>query len=340
MGLIGNLLFCIYWGMPLVVLPPRTFALNPESWLWALSRFSGTCSAAPNSAYHACATRIGDSRMEGLDLRSWRVAFNGSELIQRSTVEQFANRFAGFGYRPTTMYPVYGLAEHTLAASLPKHGVRPHFDEIGSERLASDGVAEPAAHGERERAVACVGAPLPGQALRIVDPLTMQVVPERVVGEIQLRGGCTMRGYCGAAPGTGLTPDGWLRSGDRGYLVSGNLHVVGRYKHIVKRGGRTLDCAYIEHVLSALPDVRGGGVAAFGSTDANNGCEELVVLVETRAAGAQRDALRNAICAAMIGTGLPAPDLIQFVRPGQIPRTTSGKIRHAAARGAVSSVDH
>jgi acyl-CoA synthetase (AMP-forming)/AMP-acid ligase II len=334
MGLIGSLLYCTYWGAPLVLLKPRTFAMRPQSWLWAISRYGGTCSAAPNSAYHICADKLPESRLRGLDLSSWRVSFNGAELIQSSTVERFAKRFSNYGYRAESMYPVYGLAENTLAAALPRYGSEPEWERVDQTQLESEGIAvlsEQQSHGTRS--VVCVGSALPDHELRVVEPSTSSALNERRVGEVQLRGPSMMRGYRGQARSAAVfTHDGWLRTGDRGYLSAGKLFVVGRYKHIVKRAGRTLDCAFIEGTLKHIPGVRAGAVAVFGVSDTEHGTEEFVIVAETSVSTEHgRNTIQQAIHAALRAASLPTPDHVELVAPGNVPRTTSGKICHGEA---------
>jgi acyl-CoA synthetase (AMP-forming)/AMP-acid ligase II len=334
MGLIGCLLFTTWWGMTSAMLTPRAFITRPESWLWTVARFGATCSAAPNAAYHACANKIADRKLAGLDLSRWRVTFNGSELIHPATLQQFARRFAGHGYRSNAMFPVYGLAENVVAATLPAHGAEPGVDWVDAEAIdrsnQATGVEEASAGA---RGIVCVGRSIAGQQLRIVEPETGAPLAERLIGEIQLRGPCTMVGYRGAEPQSGFSQDGWLRTGDRGYVAGGQLHVVGRYKHIIKRGGRLYDAAFIESLIRGLPRIRGGVVAAFGVDDSRQGTERLVVMAEcaersTEALASLREEIAHALREALVF----APDDVVLLPPGSIPRTTSGKVRHADAR--------
>lgn len=339
MGLIGSLLFATYWGMSIVLQTPRMFATRPESWLWAIARFGVTCTAAPNAAYQLCAERLTEQRLAGLALDRWRIAFNGSELIHAPTLERFSARFARYGLRGDVVQPVYGLAENTVAATLPL-GSRARVDWIDRCGLEQDAAARPSAPDEPgARAVVCVGRSLDGQELRIADPESGQVLgSERAVGEIQVRGGSTMRGYHGRPRTEGFTADGWLRTGDRGYLAHDNLYVVGRYKHIVKHAGRALDCAFIEGALRGLQGLR-GAVAVFGVANPSTGSEDLVVMAETALDdGEQRVALSRSIAHTVRAAVDLAPSRIELVAPGTVPRTTSGKVRHGAAANLASGL--
>ncbi len=330
MGLIGSLLFATHFHITGVLMSPRMFAARPESWLWAISRFGVTCSAAPNVAYEICASKVDESRLKGLDLSSWRVAFNGAERVHRSTIERFCARFSGYGFRRSAIYPVYGLAEHTLAAAMPRELTGPKFDWVDGRELDTHGVAVPAEpDGAGAQAVTSVGCALPGHEVHIVDAGGV-VQDERKVGEIALRGPSRMLGYR-AASGQGA-PESFLRTGDLGYLANGELHVVGRKKHLIKRGGRGISAELIEDCVRSIACVR-GVVAAFGAPDEQTATERVVVLVESHVTDATEQVrLQGEITRAVRAATDCVPDAVHLVAPGSIPRTTSGKVRHAAAR--------
>jgi acyl-CoA synthetase (AMP-forming)/AMP-acid ligase II len=334
MGLIGCLLTATYWGLSLVLMQPLTFMLRPESWLWAISRFKATCSVAPSSAYDLCARMISDAKLEGMDLSSLRVAFNGAELIQPGTLTRFADRFRGYGFNPRAMRPVYGLAESAVVGTLWDYDREPSVDWVDGERLEREGAACPARAGGRTRGVVCVGSAGEGMRVRIWDARSEALAADRRVGEIQLSGPCAARTYYRRDPSDLITPDGWLRTGDRGYLDEGRLYVVGRTKHIVKRYGRTLDAAWLEQMVRTIPEIRGGIVAVFGVPSPSSGSEQLVVMAEMRAgaSAASRERVRIEIADLLRReTGL-TPDEIAIVPSGTIPRTSSGKVRHAEAQ--------
>jgi acyl-CoA synthetase (AMP-forming)/AMP-acid ligase II len=334
MGLIGSLLFSAYWGMSLVLMPPRAFVARPEAWLWAISRFGVTLSPAPNAAYEICASKVTDAKVARLDLSRWRVAFNGAELVHLATVERFCGRFGKYGFCARAMYPVYGLAEHTVAATLPLGRPGAQADWIDGQTLDAYGHAtavEPRSAGAR--AVIALGAPLPGHNLRIVDAHDNAVAGERLVGEIQLNGPSRMIGYRGDSTGRAFSQGGWLRTGDRGYVADGNLYVVGRSKDVINRGGRNIDAALIEGAVRAVESVRGGVVAAFGVADSVSGTERLVVLAETSSlTESEKQTVRRRIALAVGEAVALAPDVIELVQAGTIPRTTSGKVKHSQAR--------
>lgn len=334
MGLIGAWLGSLYYGIPLVIMSPLAFLSRPQRWLWALHRYRGTLSAAPNFAYELCVQRISDDDLKGLELSSWRLAFNGAEAVSPDTVERFAERFQSYGFRPESMYPVYGLAECAVGLSFPPLGRRPLVDRVRREPLMRAGQAIPAASSENNvlRFVAC-GRPLPRHEIRIVDP-TGRELPERCEGRLQFRGPSATGGYYQNPEETRRLFDGdWLESGDRAYFADGDLYITGRSKDIIIRGGRNIYPHEMEERIGDIPGIRKGCVAAFGSVDQQSGTERLVILAETRQADPQRrDALRaeiNAVVTDLIG--MPADEVI-LASPHAVLKTSSGKIRRLASR--------
>jgi acyl-CoA synthetase (AMP-forming)/AMP-acid ligase II/acyl carrier protein len=144
LGLIGAWLGSLYYGAPLVVMPPQRFLLRPERWLWTIHRHRGTLSAAPNFAFDLCVRNIDAAAIEGLDLSSLRVVANGSEPVSTATLQRFSERFERYGFRPEAMAPAYGLAENTVGLTLPPRGRAPLIDRISRRRLRETGVAEAA----------------------------------------------------------------------------------------------------------------------------------------------------------------------------------------------------
>jgi len=336
MGLIGAWLGSLYHGVRLVVMPPLSFLARPERWLWAIHRYGGTLSAAPNFAYELCLKRVRESDIDGLDLSRWRIAANGAEAISARTLEAFCTRFAAYGFAREAMFPVYGLAECSVGLAFPPLGRGPLIDDIERETLARDGRAVPAAPGlpahARLRIVAC-GQPLARHELRVVDTAGREL-PERYEGRLQFRGPSATSGYFGRPEATrALFSDTWLETGDRAYIAGGELYVTGRVKDVIIRAGRNIYPAELEDAVGELDGVRKGHVAVFGSPDAESGTERVIVMAETRRQG---DAARAALTTAINGlaTDLIAapPDRVVLVKPNTVLRTSSGKIRRAATR--------
>jgi len=328
MGLVGMALGALYAGRPCVLLPAAAFVKRPVEWLRAITRHRGTVSFAPDFAYDLCVRRVKD--LEGLDLSSWRVAGCGAEPIHPSTLAAFAGKFAAVGFRDTSFVPCYGLAEHVLAATIAPAGRRPVTEQISADELTAHRVAVAHAGDERSLALVSCGAVLPGHRLQIAGDAG-EPLPEHRVGEILLAGPSVMRGYYNERALTAETiRDGWLHTGDLGYLSDGELFVCGRTKDLIIVNGRKYHPQDIEWAVDSLGGVRRGRVVAFGTVQ-TSGADRVVVVVEpsgTVAPDVLTDAIRQEIGDLF---GLYVDD-VALVRGGTIGRTTSGKVQRAATR--------
>jgi len=334
MGLIAAWLASMYYATPLVVMSPLAFLARPERWLRAIQHYRGSLAAAPNFAYELCVKRIDDAQIEGLDLSSWRIAANGAEPVSPETLDRFSERFARYGFRREAMTPVYGLAECTVGLLCPPPGRGPRIDRVRREPFSRAGRAEPAAADDPGalRFVSC-GRPLPGHEVRIVDALGHEV-GERAEGRLEFRGPSATAGYYRNPQQTRRLFDGdWLDTGDRAYLADGEIHLTGRVKDIIIRGGRNIYPHEVEEAVGEVAGVRRGCVAVFGSPDPASGTERLVVLAETRETGAaEQDALRLAIVERTVAVLGEPPDEVVLAPPHTVLKTSSGKIRRAACR--------
>jgi 1-acyl-sn-glycerol-3-phosphate acyltransferase len=334
MGLIGAWLGSLYFGVPLVLMPPQSFLLHPAGWLRAIDRFGATLSAAPNFAYELCLHRIEESVLDGLDLGRLRICFCGAEPVVPETMERFIARFGRCGLSPGALLPVYGLAENSLGLTFPPPGRGLRVLRVQRDRFLRDGdavltvdPAEPSL-----RFVSC-GAPLPGNELRIVDEHDHER-PDGRQGHVQFRGPSASTGYFrNPAPTRQLLHGDWRDTGDLGFLADGELYLSGRTKDVIIRAGQHLHPQGIEQAVGEVPGVRRGRVAAFGTH--GGGTERLIVVAETRLADpASRDALRQSINAAVQAcTGAPADDIV-LAAPGAVLKTSSGKLRRSACRAA------
>jgi acyl carrier protein len=334
MGLIGSWLLGLYFGVPFVVMSPLAFLTRPSRWLWAIHEHGGTVSGGPNFGYELCLRRIDDRELDGLDLGSWRLAFNGAEPVSPSTMTRFAERFAEVGLQPGAITPVYGLAESSVALTVPPLGRGVIIDRVAREPLARSGQAVPAADDDATAArfVAC-GRALPGHEVRITDRAG-GALGEREEGRVEFRGPSATAGYYRNPAATRrLFNEDWLDSGDLGYLADGDLYLTGRVKDVIIRAGRNLHPAELEEVVGAVPGVRKGCVAVFPTTDPTVGTERLVVLAETRLTDAgEQIRLRRDVNGALVDlVGAPADEVV-LAPPGVVPKTSSGKIRRAEAR--------
>lgn len=334
MGLIGAWLGSLHFAVPLVVMAPQMFLTRPSRWLRAIHAHQGTISAGPNFAYELCLAKIHDAELDGLDLSSWRLAFNGAEPVSPATIERFAERFAPYGFRRDAITPVYGLAECSVGLAFPPLGRGPLIDCVDRETLVRSGRADPVKPGGRDarRYVAC-GQPLPGHEIRVVDAAGNEL-GDRREGRIEFRGPSATAGYLHNAEATrSLFHDDWLDTGDLGYMVDADLYVTGRVSDVIIRAGRNLHPMELEEAVGNLAGVRKGCVAVFASPDPDGGAERFVVMAETRTTDdTATAALRSAIVSTTVDLlGVP-PDDVVLAPPRTVPKTSSGKIRRAASR--------
>jgi 1-acyl-sn-glycerol-3-phosphate acyltransferase len=334
LGLIGAWLGCLYFAAPLYVMSPLSFLVRPENWLWAIHRFRATLSAAPNFGFELCVNKIDDSELECLDLSSLRMVANGAEPVSVRSLRRFTARFERYGFKPSAMAPVYGLAESAVGLAFPPPGRPPVIDRVDRQALASRGVAEPARPEDPRplELVAC-GQPLPGHEIRIVDEMGREVA-DRQEGRLEFRGPSATCGYFRNETKTRqLFRNGWLDSADRAYTAGGDVYITGRIKDIIIRAGRHIYPQEIEEAVADIPGIHKGGVAVFGAADKASGTERVVVLAETRETDvAARAALRGrAYEVASEIAGAP-PDEVVLAPPRTVPKTSSGKIRRTAAK--------
>jgi 1-acyl-sn-glycerol-3-phosphate acyltransferase len=332
MGLIGAWLGSLYFAIPLALMSPLVFLTQPRRWLWTIHRHRGTLTAAPNFAYELCLAKLTDADVEGLDLGSLRRAFNGAEQVSPNTLRRFGERFHPFGLRPETLAPVYGLAEAAVGLAFPPPGRGPLIDRVRRDRFTAHGEAEPipASQSDALEFVAC-GRPLPGYAVRIVDPRGHEL-PERREGRLEFRGPSATRGYNRNPEATAKLLDGtWLDTGDLAYLAEGDIYLTGRAKDVIIRGGRNIYPHELEEAVGAMPGIRKGCVVVFGIPDADTGTERLVVVAETRATAADAlqvlDAEVRGRCTDLLA--MP-PDDVVMTPPHSVLKTSSGKVRRAA----------
>ncbi|MDE0628711.1 MAG: AMP-binding protein [Bryobacterales bacterium] len=335
MGLIGSWLFSLYQGLPITVLSPLDFLLRPERWLWALSDSRGTLCPAPNFAFELCVRKIRDDAMDGVDLSKWRVAINAGEPVLAATLEKFAARFGPWGFDSRSFMPFYGLAESSVALTYPPFWRGPAVDRIDRTAFESTGRAVPS--GDADAGVlefVANGRPLPEHEVRVVGD-NGDEMPDRARGRIVFRGPSATAGYFRNPEATAAVFDeeGWLDSGDLGYVVDGELYVTGRVKDCIIKGGHNIIPQDVEMAAWKAEGVRKGCVAAFGTTDPASGTEKLVVVVETRLTGpAGIERMRAAVTKEIAArVGIPPDDVVP-VRPGFVPKTSSGKIQRIATR--------
>jgi acyl-CoA synthetase (AMP-forming)/AMP-acid ligase II len=335
MGVVGGMFSVFLHSIPFALMPPLSFALRPERWPQSVSYFRATLSAGPNFGYHLCATRIPGEALADVDLRSWRIAFNGAEPVRPATLRLWQDRMGPLGFVPEAMQPCYGMAEVGLAMALSQPGIRPRVVHVDRIELAGSGrvVSVPADH-PNAQALTAVGRPLPGYQVRVIGAHGTDL-PERRHGQLLLSGPSLTGGYLTA---DGTVPDnprdGWLSTGDLGFFAEGDLFVTGRTKDLIVIAGRNYLPDDIEEAAGGLNGVRRGALAALSVPNPDTGTESLVIVVESPIAHIPDKA------AELVGqieraiterTGL-RPDRVVVIRPGGLPKTSSGKLqRHKIA---------
>jgi len=345
MGLIGMVAQAAYSGARLVFMAPERFLMRPWSWLQMISDYQLCSSPAPNFGYDLCVDKIDDQKKQTLDLSCWRNALNGSEPVRPATLERFAAAFASCGFRPSAFFPCYGLAEATLFVTGPA---------AGHCRIVRNADGTPAADGASQGHVGC-GRPYGDTRLAIVDPQTRRGLPDGAIGEIWVAGSSCAKGYWNQPDATAATfharlepasddSTAWLRTGDLGMIVDGQLFITGRLRELIIIAGRNLFPVDLERTAEgAHAAIASSGVAAF-SADIDN-AERLIIAAEVRREyGARGQATRadsldvstisRQVRAAVAAEHEVAPHDVVLLQPGALPRTTSGKLNRGAARDA------
>ncbi|MGD9485849.1 amino acid adenylation domain-containing protein [Streptomyces sp. TRM70308] len=339
MGLFGLVLRSVVLAGRCVLMPPLAFVRRPMRWLRAVARYRAFLSGGPNFGYELCRRRAGAAEIRELDLSSWQVAFNGAEPVRPGTLRAFTDVFAAAGFAQESFAPSYGLAEITLGVSTAagRHPVRTHT--VSRAGLRRDEITAPGGDEDRSELVCC-GRPLPGNDVVIADPDTRNAAAEGRVGEIWVSGPSVAAGYWNRPQDTAEVfeahlSDGrgpYLRTGDLGYLHEGHVVITGRIKDLmIIRGANHYPQDIEETVQAAHPGLRPGCGAAFAHDSGN---EERLVVVQEFKPGAEEDVA--ALCQSVrqslaVRHGLTPRELV-LVRPGQVPKTSSGKIQRRLTR--------
>jgi acyl-CoA synthetase (AMP-forming)/AMP-acid ligase II len=345
MGLMGILLPPLYLGGSCVLMSPTTFLKRPHWWLRMVDEYDITWTAGPNFAFELCSRQITDEQIAGLDLSRLKFACNGSEPIQATTLTGFAKRFASAGLRAEALNPSYGMAEATVFVS--GSGFREPVVRRVDERSLAAGLLEPVRGTGTGRDLVSCGWPH-DYDVRIVAPDTRTPLPEGTVGEIWLRGPSVAQGYWDNPEATartfdaataGADPDhGYLRTGDLGAVLDGELFITGRIKEMLILRGRNLYPQDIEYeVRDRHPELQGMFGAAFTvPVRDEDGLEEEALVLVHEIRGRHSDDELNALASAIgrtvfqeFGAHLAG---LQLVRRGTVPRTTSGKIQRLEMR--------
>lgn len=322
MGLFGVVVRATLHGIPNHVLPTEDFVREPGGWLRLMSRTNTTLTQAPPSGWLAALRRV--DHTEDIDLAAVRMATMSAESLDPAVIDRVAREAGRFGLPREALVPTYGLSEATNGVTSTPVGRGPRVDSIDRERLA-EGTAEPAER-PRARSVVSCGAPIPGVEVAIPGPDGH--VQDRRVGEILVRGPILMDGYLASDEDPFV--DGWLRTGDLGYLADGELYVTGRSKDVIIAYGRNYLPEDLEWAAGRVDGVRPGRVVAFSRPGGRD--DEAVLLVEPRDPDTDLEALARRVKREVARTeGLPPAEVV-VLPPATIEKTTSGKIRRGAMR--------
>ena len=333
MGLVGFLLTPLVTQLSVDYLPTREFARRPLMWLNLITRNKATLSFSPTFGYELCARRAETASTEGIDLSSWRAAGIGGDMIRPGVMARFAEAFGVRGFDKGALLPSYGMAEASLALSFAPPGAGVVTDRVDMDRLENEQVAEaPGPGAARVRDFVLCGPVLPGHGLEVRDPQG-RALPERRVGKVHVRGPSLMREYFNMPDETAevLSPDGWLDTGDLGYLTGGQIVITGRAKDLILVNGRNIWPQDLEWSSeNGVDALRSGDVAAF-SVDAEGG-ESVVVLVQCRPTDpAVREGLRTQVSGLLRAAhGLDVE--VVLVPPHSLPQTSSGKLSRSRAK--------
>ena len=341
MGLIGGILQPMYCGNPNVIFSPANFLQRPVRWLKAISQFRATISGGPNFAYDLAIEKVTDEDMETLDLSSWTLAFNGAEPVRADTIDRFSAKFARCGFRREAFYPCYGLAEATLIVSGGLKSALPVVRSFAADALENHEVVEILPDDANARALVGSGGNLLDQQIVIVNPDTFLPCPANQVGEIWVSGPSVAVGYWKRPEATAETFQAYLkdsgagpflRTGDLGFMVDGELFVTGRLKDLIIVRGVNYYPQDIERTVEQCHEhLRANAGAAF--TIGEPGAERLVLVLEIqRRQEVHFDEVVETIRRRVAGEHELRVDAIAFVKAGSIPKTSSGKIQRHACR--------
>jgi acyl-CoA synthetase (AMP-forming)/AMP-acid ligase II len=348
MGLVVSALQSFYLGALCVLMAPVGFMQRPSVWLRAISDYRAEVAGGPNFAFDLCVARYRPEEMAGIDLSGWKLAFNGAESVRAETIRRFAETFAPHGFARSAMYPAYGMAEATVLVSAGRRGHGPVIRPLSRDGLQRHRALAPHGSDDAQKAVGC-GRALPGERIAIVDPASRRLLDADRVGEVWVAGPNVARGYWrnteAAAAVFGASIDGaagdgddkrWLRTGDLGFVdATGELFITGRIKEVVIiRGANHYPQDIEDTVQGCDPALRRHGGAAFTITE-GDAAEKLVVVQEVERTHRHRiaaDEIIGRIREAIVKEHEIVPHQIALLRPGALPKTTSGKIQRAHAR--------
>jgi len=339
MGLVGFVLAPLAAQLSVDYLATRDFAMRPRLWLGLMSANHGTISFGPPFGYELSSRRVRLDSAKPFDLSAWRVAGVGAETIQVEILDAFAEKLAPFGFDRKACVGSYGMAECSLAVTFAPIDLGVEIDEIDAEHLSAQQEALPVSSGTVENSSVCrtkklvnCGIPLPGHEIIIRDD-SGQILLDRKCGTIHVRGPSVMSGYFAAPAATAkvLSADGWLNTGDIGYLCNGSLMITGREKDMIIINGRNFWPQDLEFYAEQQPEIRPGDASAISVTD-DDGLEAAVMVVQYRETDENKCKELSDRLTRIIREEVGINCIIELVPAHTLPRTSSGKLSRAGTQ--------
>ncbi len=334
MGLVGFCLTPLLSQITTDYMATADFARRPLNWLRLISENKGTIAFSPSFGFDLCTRRAANRDTEEFDLSSWRIAGIGGDMIRADVLDRFADRFGANGFKRKAFLPSYGLAESTLAVSFARVDETFKTDRVDLKEFSRTGHATPAKQIDdalNTRQFVFCGTNLPGHEISVRDE-DGAPIEDRVVGHVFIRGPSLTDGFFDnpAMTQRTISEDGWLDTGDLGYMVDGNLVVTGRSKDLIIINGRNIWPQDIEWAVERLPGLRGGDAAAFSVEDQST--ENVVVVVQCRLRGTEERAALMHDVGATVRAVAGVDCLTVLAKPGSLPMTSSGKLSRAASK--------
>lgn len=334
MGFIAGLFGPTAWGLNSVLMDPMTFIRRPSRWLKAISEHRGTVSMAPNFAYEYCVRLTKERELADVDLSSWRLCWNGAEMVLASTINAFESKFASYGLKANSIVPCYGAAEGTLkiTSRLPGQSLL----AISADRNAlANNKVEISSDETSSVVLVSVGRPAQGTTVRIVSG--DDALPEWTIGEIEVSGPSVSRGYLDGPDEIFISATTY-RTGDLGFLAEGELFITGRKKDLIIVDGRNILPFDVEETVRHEFGKHCRKVAAFGSLDPNTGTEKLIVAIEPSPRERPTAELWDSLKAQIVSS--TGTTKIEVVSVDRIPLTTSGKVQRSKMKLLYETSSH
>ena len=333
MGLIAGFIMPILCRVPLVLMSPFEWVRAPLMLFHAISTYKGTLTWLPNFAYHFCSQKTREADMEGVDLSSLRAVINCSEPMYQYSHEMFLARFRPYGLREQALATCYAMAENVFAVTQGGIHEQVNIDTISQAAFTNTHTAKPAEAGDVILPMVSAGKPIPQVEVRVLHEKTHHPLPERQVGEIALRSNCMLSSYYHRADATAEAfHEGWLLTGDLGYIANGEVYISGRKKDLIIVGGKNVYSRDLENIVNDVEGVHNGRVAAFGMPNQLSGTEDVIIVAEEEENNSNREEIAEVVRLAIAKSTDVIVRQVHIVERGWLLKTSSGKVSRSANR--------